>query len=879
MKKKFKISVIIPVYNVYDYLRETIESVVNQDIGFKNIELILMNDGSPDNSEEICLEYKEKYPDNVIYVKKENSGVSDTRNKGMEYATGEYIHFLDSDDKISKNFYRVGYNFMKKHNVKLCFYRIRQFDAKTSLHNLDWKFKGKKDRVVDYRTEPMNPNYYVTATLYESELAKSVKYDTKLKISEDFKYLCDLIVKSPVVGHISSALFYYRRRKGETSAIQTAKQKLTYYVDTPERCFQYLLDLGKEYPELKAYLQIAVANDIIWRMTEVDFTSITEEQRKTYMAKIHSLLDQIDDNYITCLHQVKAPHDWKWARLLEYKYSEPLGENLAIKKDYLYYKNIRLFNKEEIKLNVYKFEVNKNKLIINILFNSFLNFKNDIYLKTNNKYYKFKRNTTKERADSLLLYLGKYTLSEYELDLDYKSIGKTSEIYIKIGNEYVKGDLNFNSFAKLNILPHTYYKTNKSVLTCRKNTIYKTRRRPFVFTKYMLDLLRKKELVTIAFILLYYLTYPFVKHNNWLVSDRYDAGSDNGEALFKYINQNKIKKNVYFCISKKSKDLDRIKEYGKVIYFGTPKYYLKYLNSEAIISSHIDNYIFKPFGRKTDYLNNLIKSKFVFLQHGIIKDDLSDWLKKSNKNISIFITSNEKEYKSILNYDYLYDESVVKLTGLARYDNLIQDKEPDNIIALMPTWRSSLVAQDNPKTGKREHNDKFIESDYYKFYNTLINDEELLKVLKKYKYKIKFCLHPAFSSQLKDFKTNDYVSIDTKVDYNKVFKESKLLITDYSSVAFDFAYLKKPVIYTQFDKDIINEIHIYEESTYFSYKDNGFGDIANDYEEALELIVDSIENGCKMSKKYLDRYDKFFKYKDNKNCERTIKEINKLLEK
>ena len=146
MKKKFKISVIIPVYNVYDYLRETIESVVHQDIGFKNIELILMNDGSPDNSEEICLEYKEKYPDNVIYVKKENSGVSDTRNKGMDYATGEYIHFLDSDDKISKNFYRVGYNFMKKHNVKLCFYRIRQFDAKTSLHNLDWKFKGKKDR-------------------------------------------------------------------------------------------------------------------------------------------------------------------------------------------------------------------------------------------------------------------------------------------------------------------------------------------------------------------------------------------------------------------------------------------------------------------------------------------------------------------------------------------------------------------------------------------------------------------------------------------------------------------------------------------------------------------------------------------------------------
>ncbi len=109
-KKKFKFSVIIPVYNVEEFLTETIESVINQTIGFKeNVQLILVNDGSPDNSEIICLEYREKYPNNVVYIKQENSGVSAARNKGMEYVEGEFVNFLDSDDKWSKDAFKEVY--------------------------------------------------------------------------------------------------------------------------------------------------------------------------------------------------------------------------------------------------------------------------------------------------------------------------------------------------------------------------------------------------------------------------------------------------------------------------------------------------------------------------------------------------------------------------------------------------------------------------------------------------------------------------------------------------------------------------------------------------------------------------------------------------
>ena len=101
MTNQYKISTIIPVYNVEPYLEETIKSIIHQTIGFKkNIQLILINDGSTDKSETICLKYKKQYPENILYVAKKNEGVSVARNLGLQFARGNYINFLDSDDYL-----------------------------------------------------------------------------------------------------------------------------------------------------------------------------------------------------------------------------------------------------------------------------------------------------------------------------------------------------------------------------------------------------------------------------------------------------------------------------------------------------------------------------------------------------------------------------------------------------------------------------------------------------------------------------------------------------------------------------------------------------------------------------------------------------------
>ena len=183
MEKKYKLSVIIPIYNVEKYLEETLKSVIEQTLGFENnIEMILVNDGSPDNSEEICLRYKEKYPENIVYIKQKNGGVSSARNTGAKVAKGKYINFLDSDDILSKNAYKRAVELLDQNkDVNIATLRIKFFDARKGYHNLDYKF-SKGTRIVELEKETNNPIYHVTTSVLRNSEAK--KYQEKAMSSE-----------------------------------------------------------------------------------------------------------------------------------------------------------------------------------------------------------------------------------------------------------------------------------------------------------------------------------------------------------------------------------------------------------------------------------------------------------------------------------------------------------------------------------------------------------------------------------------------------------------------------------------------------------------------------------------------------------------------
>ena len=123
------------------------------------------------------------------------------------------------------------------------------------------------------------------------------------------------------------------------------------------------------------------------------------------------------------------------------------------------------------------------------------------------------------------------------------------------------------------------------------------------------------------------------------------------------------------------------------------------------------------------------------------------------------------------------------------------------------------------------------------------------------------------------FKDLDDVFIDaSKYSYTDVFKKGAILFTDYSSTQFDFAYLKKPIIYCHFDRDEFFATHTYKQG-YFSYEENGFGDVTYNLDDAVSSIIEAMKNGAEMKDVYKQRVDNFFAYTDKENCKRTVDAI------
>ena len=192
--------------------------------------------------------------------------------------------------------------------------------------------------------------------------------------------------------------------------------------------------------------------------------------------------------------------------------------------------------------------------------------------------------------------------------------------------------------------------------------------------------------------------------------------------------------------------------------------------------------------------------------------------------------------------------------GLPRYDNLDKGNEKNQIV-IMPTWRRSMREMTESEIKK---------STYLKKWNSLLNNEKLLEYAQKNNYKIIFKPHINVNEIIHLFDL-DNVIFDDELSYQNVFNESKLLITDFSSVAFDFAYMKKPVLYYQWEND---DFHFDLTESYFDYEEMGFGEKTNDENELIHLIKKHIDDDCQMKEKFKQRVDDFYRFTDKNNCKR-----------
>ncbi|ECL9235509.1 capsular biosynthesis protein, partial [Campylobacter jejuni] len=334
--------------------------------------------------------------------------------------------------------------------------------------------------------------------------------------------------------------------------------------------------------------------------------------------------------------------------------------------------------------------------------------------------------------------------------------------------------------------------------------------------------------------------------NLWIFADMASRADDNAEHLYRYVMNNHPKQKIVFTLRKDSCDYLRLKKEGFNL-VDPRSLHFKYLLYKAskVISSHIDKYIFNAFGGDT------LKTKdFVFLQHGVTKDDISSWVNK--RKIDIFITSTKAEYNSIAGdfNNYKFSTKEVVLTGLARWDALIKNNVLNTKqILIMPTWREYLSGKIQ-KYGVRTKNPDFTKSLYFQKWQEFLCSKELENLAKKYGYGVVFIPHPQVRIYLDDFNLPSYIITSYKTSMQELFCKSSLMITDYSSVAFEMAILNKPVLYYQFDKDEFFAKHSYTQG-YFNYEKDGFGEVFEDINILFKKITKiSIINNNALPLKY-----------------------------
>ena len=362
------------------------------------------------------------------------------------------------------------------------------------------------------------------------------------------------------------------------------------------------------------------------------------------------------------------------------------------------------------------------------------------------------------------------------------------------------------------------------------------------------------------------------KQEIWVFLDRESQADDNAEHLYRWMKKNHPEIQIYFILMKSSHDWNRLKkENFNLIDYNSNEFNEIINKCDKLISSSIGDTVHK-------FYNSKIKNKkFIFLQHGVTKDNISQWL--NTENIDLIITVSQDEYNSFISdeYGYKFTEKEVVLTGFPRFDSLITNNNAENIILFTPTWRKDIVGEIDV-ADKRKINKNFSKTKYFKEISHFLNYRHLNGILSKYNYKLVFFLHPNTQDYANLFKSSSRINITTyhNSSIQEYLKKSKIMITDYSSLAFDMAYMNKPVIYYQFDREeFFSGVHSYTYG-YYNYEQDGFGPIVISLSSLIYVLSQYLDKNCSVEKRYIENTKNFFSFSDNNNCSRTFSEIARI---
>lgn len=368
--------------------------------------------------------------------------------------------------------------------------------------------------------------------------------------------------------------------------------------------------------------------------------------------------------------------------------------------------------------------------------------------------------------------------------------------------------------------------------------------------------------------------HPFRRRyqKSWVLIDRESNSDDNAEELYRWIRKHHPEINIWFLLEPNSADWRRLKEEGFRLVPPGLKRQILLVNAENVISSHVE-YSKGSFSRS--YLGLVMTSKYSLVPHGISKDDVSHWL--NPQCYDYIATTSPAEYHSFIDDDtpYSYTAKEVYLTGFPRQDRIdeILSQVPQEKICkllVMPTWRAVLVNARSKMS--RDSHDQVFNCEYVSRWRDFLNSDALRELAEQSGIRVVFMPHNDARPFLYAFSPPRHVEVIDSFS-KQIMCESIALVTDYTSVAFEMARLRRLTFYYQFDrKAFYGGSHNWRKG-YFDYERDGFGPVAITQEELIFYIRDFLSNTGSSSEKFLSRMREAMPFVDGFSCARVFNGI------
>lgn len=770
------LSVIVPVYRTEEYLRQCLASVANQTL--RDIQVIVVNDGSPDDSQEIINAYEFVF-NNFVSIEIENQGQSVARNVGLKVARGKYVTFLDSDDWIPSEAYELLVGAAERSGAEICVGIAETFNDKSSWVNpqMSELYGCVCSHALFASLEPLVRDASPCNKVFLRELLsrEKLEFPTGISLREDLHLVLQAYAAARSVSVLPSVVYHYRARAKDASPSRTQEFGTKVFTDL-----------------------IWVHDDLTKRLEG----KISSQLAETLSASFFEYIQYRLYAYLAANERQDCEDPLSGIEAFLKRLPEPLVEQAV---------------------------------------------------------------SPETRALLLLVRDGKYT-SARALAIA-KRDKRLCFVRDMVGSHDISGlSEALKELEEKEAKSEGWSGLQRKFLRGQKAAIIKGRKAISNARLPKPKVQAIPRIVKLASARVNRRVRP--KKDIWLIGERRGmSAEDTGVAFFKHLRKAHPDVQAYFVTKSAFASSQEAKELGNVLRYGSSESYEILLNASVLAYSDNGQDLFPKWGRVAKLLPK--DTVGCFLQHGVIGLHAMGGLysksttTKRKERLDLFVTSSPVEKERVVKHLGYNDEEVI-VTGLSRFDALSQSPSQCREILYMPSWREWLNSV-SP--------DKFFRSEYFASIQGVLGDHRLHRMLEQHDYTLTFAGHFAMKKWNSKFRVlSDRVRLLSSANgpLQDTIQRTQLLITDYSSVAFDFAYQKRPILFYQFDAE---KFYRSRGMMLIDPKTELLGPSIRTQSELLSQVREFLESDKSMAGLYRERAESFFPHFDNNNSERIYQAI------